>query len=482
MDGTPEKELDRDELIDLVIQLREELNKAHDRIAELEQELKKRSPDARLDEEYSLKAEEQRQNKQTGKRNKQKSPRRGRRTIQEKLDQADRIEVVCPDGFDVGQCELHRRQPVWRIEDGRAMLVAYHIYRGPGGRLPVVPGLLGRCEFGLEILVTLAFEVVIVGLSIDKTIGQVGFFWNLPLGKSQADALLNRLAREWEAEFDALCQLLASSAVVHADETSWSINSVWAMLSETVRILIFGCHKDASTLESLLPKDVFEGVLVSDDASVYRNFSKAQKCWAHLIRKAIKLTLADPDNEEYRRFLDGLQTTYREACRIKRDKRYSAAGREAKIDDLDNMLCDACGDRFSSEAEPATDLERDYRNLVHEVVRLMGEGELFTFVTHETVDGTNNEAERSLRNSAQARKTGRTSKTIRGARRRTVLTSVLESLRVYLATFTLSTVVEEAQGWLTEGISRFCALAQTCDLPPPARSTLDTLLPLAETA
>ncbi|MFP6770326.1 MAG: hypothetical protein VB859_19275 [Planctomycetaceae bacterium] len=95
------------------------------------------------------------------------------------------------------------------------MLVAYHIYRGPGGELPDVPGLLPRCEFGLEILVTLAFEVVIVGLSMDKTIGQLGFFWNLSLGKSQVDSLLSRLARDWEPEFDALCELLAVSAVVH---------------------------------------------------------------------------------------------------------------------------------------------------------------------------------------------------------------------------------------------------------------------------
>ena len=148
------------------------------------------------------------------------------------------------------------------------MLVAYHIYRGPGGELPEVPGLLPRSEFGLEILVTLAFEVVIVGLSMDKTIGQLGFFWNLSLGKSQVDSLLNRLARDWEPEFDALCELLAVSAVVHADETSWSINSVWALLSEKARVLVFGCHKDAATLEALLPKDVFAGVLVSDDAAL----------------------------------------------------------------------------------------------------------------------------------------------------------------------------------------------------------------------
>ena len=389
---------------------------------------------------------------------------------------------MCPDGFDIEQCKLHRQRPVWRIEEGRAVLVAYHIYRGPGGELPDVPGLLPRCEFGLEILVTLAFEVVIVGLSMDKTIGQLGFFWNLSLGKSQVDSLLSRLARDWEPEFDALCELLAVSAVVHADETSWSINSVWALLSEKARVLVFGCHKDAATLEALLPKDVFAGVLVSDDAAVYRNFSQAQKCWAHLIRKAIKLTLQDPESEQYRRFLDGLLNVYRTAQRIQRDKRFSDAGRAAKIDELDNMLCDLCGDRFMDETEPSTDLEGDYRNLVHEVVRLMGESELFTFVTHPDVDGTNNQAERTLRDPAQARKTGRTSKTTRGARRRTVLTSVLESLRLLLPVFTLSTVVDEVQGWLTAGISRFGLLLQTLDLPPPTGSMLDAVLPLPETS
>ena len=46
-------------------------------------------------------------------------------------------------------------------------------------------------------------------------------------------------------------------------------------------------------------------MIVSDDAAVYRGFSKAQKCWAHLLRKAIRLTLLEPENAEYRRFLDG---------------------------------------------------------------------------------------------------------------------------------------------------------------------------------
>ncbi len=96
--------------------------------------------------------------------------------------------------------------------------------------------------------------------------------------------------------------LLANSLVVHADETSWSINSVWAFLSEKARVVLFGVNKDADTLKLILDPETFAGIVISDDAAVYENFTKAQKCWAHLLRKAIKLTLQDPDNKVYRGF------------------------------------------------------------------------------------------------------------------------------------------------------------------------------------
>lgn len=69
--------------------------------------------------------------------------------------------------------------------------------------------------------------------------------------------------------------------------------------------------------------------------------------------------------------------------------------------------------------------------------------QLFSFVTAEPavqpnrvsqpVAGTN-----IKRNVREARKTGRTSKTVVGARRQTLIVSVLESLRLYLPTFTLT--------------------------------------------
>ena len=446
--------------------------------ARLKQQMEDRDgqhPTPRLEEEYSLEAEARRSGGK--RRKKQKSSRRGRRTTEEKLAEADRREDVFPENVSPDDCTLHSSRVVWRIENGQAVLVAYHVYRGPQGEVATIPGTLGRSEYGVEISVALTFMVTIVRLSMDKVCRQFEFFWGLRLSKSQADALLNRLARHWEPEFDTLCALLADSAVVHTDETGWSINSVWAFLSEQARLIVFGVRKDGATLATLLPKNLFGGVLVSDDAAVYRDFTLAQKCWAHLLRKAIKLTLLQPDNEEYRTFLTGLLELYRNACRLKRDRRLKPSTREQKVLALENDLWMLCGKRFTDQTPPATDTEHDFVNLVNELLRLMEAEELFIFVLHPAVPGTNNESERTLRDAASDRKTGRTSKTIRGARRRTVLTSVLESLRLSLPEFTLAHVLQEVTAWLTTGYSRFRKLLESQNLPPPECSPLEALLP-----
>jgi hypothetical protein len=275
--------------------------------------------------------------------------------------------------------------------------------------------------------------------------------------------------------------------VVHTDETSWSLNSVWTFLSEKARLLFFGVHKDAATLKQILDPATFAGIVSSDDAAVYAHFTKAQKCWAHLLRKAIKLTLQDPNNLAYRRFTDRLLAIYRAACRVQHDGRLSDAGRARKIVALDDELFELCGPLWFADLPPLEGPDNDYRLLVNEVMRLALAQELFTFVTAKPVEqpngatqqvgATNNAAERILRSPAEARKTGRTNKTLVGARRQTILTSVLESLRLYLTTFTLTSVLAEIQRWIENGRSCFTELLEKLDLSSPQQSVLDRVLP-----
>lgn len=500
MERTPLHDLTKEELIALILEMREQMaelvrlnNEQAKQIAEQArriEELEKRNPTPRLEEAYSMRSEEKRRAdaEQIGKskRKKQKSKRRGRISSAEKLAAATMHEDIWPAPYRLEDCRLKYSRPVWRIIDGRAVLVAYHIYASPDGQVPQIPGVPKRGEFGQEILVALSWQHYIVGLSLDKVIAEQAFFWGLRLSKSQADSLLNQLAKAWLPEFDALCQLLAVSAVVYADETSWSINSVWTFLSERARLTIFGCHKDGETLAVLLKKDEFKGVLVSDDAAVYQGFDHAQKCWAHLIRKAIRLTLLKPNRSRYRRFLDELLEIYRQGKAIAADKRLSEAGRRKRVAELVATVCDCTGDRFSDQSTPKDEAERDFFNLTHEIVRLLGADELFTYAIYPEVGGTNNESERELRDPAQDRATGQTNKTASGARRRTVITSVLNSLQLYISQFTLQTVLTELTRWQQQGISCFRRVVESLKLPPlklpeKIQSPLELLVPIQET-
>jgi transposase len=443
-----------------------------------------------IDASYSMKAEEKREEargtKKKKKRKESKKQRRGRIANEEKLKLADDTEDVFPDGVAPDRCQFSHVRLVWRIRLGTAVRIAYRIFRGPKKQYGVIPGVLGRSEFGLEIVLTLAYLIHVAGLSFDKACLLVNFFQHVNVKKSQADALLHQLARHWESEFEILCALLANSLVVHTDETGWSIHSVWVFLSEKARILLFGVHKDATTLQKLLDPETFAGLVISDDAAVYANFSAAQKCWAHLLRKAIKLTLQEPEETKHRTFCDGLLAIYRQAQRASRDKRLSDPGRERKVAELFQAVRDLVSPVVLEGPSP-NDLAHHRYLLANEVLRLALRDELFTFVvtkpveqpngTEKPVGGTNNEAERANRQPAQARQTGRTSKTLHGARRTSILTSVLESLRLYLVDYTLRSVLEEIKRWQQAGQSCFRALLDKLKIELPEESVLDQVFP-----
>jgi transposase len=405
---------------------------------------------------YSLDAESKR--RRGRKRRRRKSP--GRRPTELKFADAERTEDVYPDDVRHQDCQLVRERAVWRLENGRAIRVGYRIFAVAGGKEPRIAGVTPRCEYGIEILVVLAFLVYIIGISLDKACAVLCFFCQLPLAKSQADALLRQLAQHWDGEFDILCALLAHAAVVYMDETGWKVGtahcSLWAFAAEWQRVFLFGCRKDDDTLDQILPPDVFDGIGVSDNAKVYcGRFAQAQKCWAHLLRKAIRLALLNPQKKRYQHFLDQLLALYYHAKRAAADGRLGEQGRKERVGQLEDRLCKILLPHLRDNTADTTGPEHDFAKLVNELARLLEAEELFTFVLQPVVEATNNKMERILRSPASDRKAGRTNQTGAGAHRRSVIVSVLESLRVNLESFNLTMVLDEVGRWMKEGISLF---------------------------
>lgn len=71
---------------------------------------------------------------------------------------AQRTKKIFPAGIAPNDCRLSHTRPVWRLENGRAILIAYEIYRGPKNQYGKIPGVLGRSEFDMEIVVTIGMS------------------------------------------------------------------------------------------------------------------------------------------------------------------------------------------------------------------------------------------------------------------------------------------------------------------------------------
>src|SRR4051812_43044475 len=389
----------------LVQHLHAEVQRLKQRLAQYEPEILREPTPRQADSpfpsaSYSVDAEEQRRRPR---RRRKQSP--GRRPTERKFAEAQRIEAIYPEGVPRADCQVLRERAVWRLVDHRAVLVGYRLFGRPGGPEPAIPGITPRCEYGIEILVVLAFLVYLIGLSLAKACAVLAFFCQLPLSRSQADALLRQLAHHWQDQFDTLCDLIAHAAVVYMDETGWKIGregcSLWTFASAGQRVFVFGWHKDAATLDTLLPPEVFRGIGVSDDAAVYRDrFDRAQKCWAHLLRKAIRLALLYPRKQKYQRFLDGLLELYQDAKRVAGDGRLGEAGRKQRVAELEGRLCALCVPHQGGAAADLSPPERDLCNLANELLDRLMDEELFTFVLHPEVEPTNNRMERLQRGPA----------------------------------------------------------------------------------
>ena len=432
----------------------------------------------------------------------EKKPRKkssGRKPKDLKQDLATQQENVYPEGADPQQCVRQRSQYAWRILDGKAVYVCYHIYGLAGSReLPLPAGLrTSRSEFGIEIILILAFLHYWIGVSLDHARQIMEFFTGLPLSKSQADSLLKQLAADWDKQYDTIAELIALQMIVYIDETGWKVGSrscyTWVFSTALHVLYRCGVSRRKAEAQAVLGAS-FGGIGVTDDYAAYKSlFSQHQLCWAHLIRKAIKLALQNPEHREYAEFLDQLCAIYDEAKQL-RDAHQSGDTPQTRIDEVVKQLqtqvealCAEHEERIvksepaaaePAAGEPATSvrpLTPSHRETFLLLQReLIGNlDRLFVFVEHPDVEPTNNRSERNVRREAEIRKGARTSKTPAGAKRRSVIVTVLASLHTRIETFTLANMLAEIDRWLQTGRSIFEQELQSlqANIPPPQPTT-----------
>lgn len=390
---------------------------------------------------------------------KRRKPSTGRRTQAQKLSFVSDTQEIYPSTVAPEECVERRQQYAWRITEGKAQYIRYTLYDLPESQeLPIVPGLRNsRSEYGLEIILMVAFLHYWIGISLDHVCDVLRFFTGLELSKSQADSLLTQLSTDWKDQYDTIAELLALQLIIYVDETGWKVgkHSCYTWAFSTVMHVLFRCGVGRGKAEAqAILGDKFGGIGVSDDYGAYKNlFDEHQLCWAHLLRKAIKLMLQHPDEAQYSLFLEGLYEIYQQAVRYQKDRRLSV-GRHDRAEQLQAKIIELCtrsGETIDLSEMPTNEVT--FIRLQNELIK--GLPSLFIFVEHPEVEPTNNRSERNVRREAEIRKGGRTSKTHNGANRRSIIMTVLATLNTRFEKFTLDNLLSEVARWIDAGHSIF---------------------------
>jgi transposase len=297
----------RDDENELIRQLTEQNRQQAARIQQLEGELErlklllagkadsKAAKKPVFKENYSLGRNARRKRKRRGRQSSGRRPKGLKREMVR-----SEYDVYHADA-DPDQCVLRREQFAWRLIDGQAAYVGYRIHDLPDSKqLPLPPGLrTSRSEYGLEIILILAFLHYWIGVSLDHACEVMRFFTKLELPKSQADSLLKQLAADWDGHYDTIAELIALQMIVYIDETGWKVGtqSCYTWVFSTTMHVLFRCGVSrAKTEAAAVLGDSFAGIGVTDDYAAYKGlFTQHQLCWAHLIRKAIKLAESGPN-------------------------------------------------------------------------------------------------------------------------------------------------------------------------------------------
>jgi transposase len=247
--------------------------------------------------------------------------------------------------------------------------------------------------FGPRLMAVVAMLTGVYHLSRRQTVRLLWELLGVRVSLGSVSAIEKRVSGSVEPAVDEAWEAARSSAVKHADGTSWLragvMLSLWVVATAAVTVFKVLDNGQNDTLRVELFGRV-RGILVSDRATALKFWAMARRqiCWAHLVRKFVSFAERDgPAGKIGQELLEytGLLFEYWSLFRRGRLSRATLLARMAPVRrQVEALLERAVGAKVRGLSGSCEDI------LEHRAA-------LWTFLEREGVEPTNNHAERELR-------------------------------------------------------------------------------------
>jgi transposase len=263
-----------------------------------------------------------------------------------------------------------------------------------------------------------------LGLPYGKTAAVLEQGWGLEVSRGGLCQAVQRVARKAEPTYEALRERIRCEPSVTPDETGWKVGGqlwwMWAFSSPRMTVYAIQPGRGFQQAAAVLGEK-FDGFLVRDGWSVYRQFAQAvhQTCLAHLLRRCREMI--EGGGTHRAQFPGAVHAVLQSSLRLRnrRDQGpISPQGLAVARGQLEARLDRVLRKRTRSPAN---------RRLANHLVR--ERDAVFTFLYCPGLEATNWRAEQAIRPMVVTRKVWGGNRTVSGARTQSVLLSILQTCR-----------------------------------------------------
>ena len=307
---------------------------------------------------------------------------------------------------------------------------------------PTVTDALPNARLGLRLVVFTAWLHYLIGISVNNIVKMVSVFSNLQVSAGGLTQAWKTLAMLLEPLYDDIGRKVATSAVLHADETGWRRNGVthwlWCFATQKLCYYIITRNRGSPVIKKVLGI-MFNGILICDFWGAYNKISALakQRCFYHLFTELVKV---DTHNRStpWKAFRKTLSRLLKDAIRLSEKKNHVSPEcflrlKKRLYHRLEQFL-----------ATPSQD--KDVRRLIKRLNR--HKNELFTFLEYEGVSPYNNHAEQQMRKPVLTRKVSQQNRSEQGAKTQAILMTLFRSAELQ-GTNPVETLLSTAKSTLT---------------------------------